>query len=66
MAKRQIFENQLVNQNNMKKFHTITIKRIDKTVEPDNKGIYPRSRFRIRVPMDIIPTHRLMWEDCSR
>lgn len=47
----------------MKKFRGIVVKRIDKTVEPDSKGIFPRSLFRVKVANDIVPTHRILMED---
>lgn len=47
----------------MKKFRGITIKRIDKTVQPDPKtGQYPRVQLRIRVSNAIPTTHRMVKE----
>ena len=47
----------------MKKFRGIIIKRIDKTVELDQKTKqYPIVRLRVRVSNDIVPTHRMLKE----
>lgn len=47
----------------MKKFRGIIIKRIDKTVELDQKiKQYPIVTIRVRVSNDIAPTHRMLKE----
>ena len=47
----------------MKKFRGITIRRIDKTVEPDKKtGKYKVVAFRVRISNDIVPDDRICQE----
>jgi hypothetical protein len=47
----------------MKKFRGIVIKRIDKTVELDQKTKkYPIVTLRVRVSNDIVPSHRMLRE----